>query len=116
MHRIVKNSDIAVILYGMLYRTLRLVKKTGKVYETLIMIKSIDLQSLIDVMKLMAAAERLVGDFYRHCAEKWEEDRTFWLDIAGREAGAYRLTSRSCSASTSILPAEASFIRIAPIT
>ena len=43
------------------------------------------LDNLLDVMKTMAATERLIGDFYRICAEKWEEDRSFWFHIADEE-------------------------------
>jgi rubrerythrin len=50
------------------------------------MIKSEILQNLIDVMKLMAAAELYIADFYRNCAEIYEEDRAFWLAIVAEEA------------------------------
>lgn len=33
------------------------------------MVTSIDLTNLTDIMKMMAEAERLVGDFYQNCAE-----------------------------------------------
>ncbi len=49
------------------------------------MVKSTTLPYLLDTMKMMAAAERLVGDFYRDCAEIWAEDRDFWLDFAAEE-------------------------------
>lgn len=49
------------------------------------MVTSATLMNLTDTMKMMAAAERLVGDFYRDCAEIWEEDRAFWQEIAAEE-------------------------------
>ena len=49
------------------------------------MVTSATLKNLTDTMKMMAAAERLVGDFYRDCAEIWEEDGAFWLEIAAEE-------------------------------
>ena len=49
------------------------------------MVTSAKLQDLTDTMTMMAAAERLVGDLYRDCAEIWEEDRAFWLEIAAEE-------------------------------
>lgn len=49
------------------------------------MIAQVNLQNLIDVMKLMAMAEQLVADFYRTCAENFEEDRSFYMAIAAEE-------------------------------
>jgi hypothetical protein len=49
----------------------------------MITVKGLD--NLFDVMKTMAATEWLIGDFYRVCAEKWEEDRSFWSHIADEE-------------------------------
>ena len=49
------------------------------------MITQTGLRNLLEVMELMAANERLIGDFYQACARTWEEDRTFWLDIAAEE-------------------------------
>lgn len=49
------------------------------------MVTSINLTHLTEIMKMMAEAERIVGDFYQHCAEIWEEDRAFWLEIAVEE-------------------------------
>jgi hypothetical protein len=49
------------------------------------MITPISLQNLLDVMKMMAATEQLIADFYRTCAEMWEEDRSFWLPIVQDE-------------------------------
>jgi hypothetical protein len=50
-----------------------------------LMAKLLDLKNLMDVMKMMADAERLIGEFYRNCAEQWEEDRDFWRAIADEE-------------------------------
>lgn len=49
------------------------------------MVMTVNLQNLSDLMKLMAATERLFADFYRLCAEIWEEDREFWLATAAEE-------------------------------
>lgn len=49
------------------------------------MITPISLQNLLDVMKMMAATEKLIADFYRACAEIWEEDREFWMPIVQDE-------------------------------
>ena len=49
------------------------------------MITAKGLENLFEIMKIMAATERLIGDFYRACAEKWEEDRPFWSHIAEEE-------------------------------
>lgn len=43
------------------------------------------LQDLLGIMKMMADNERLIGSFYQSCAETWEQDRTFWLNIAAEE-------------------------------
>jgi hemerythrin len=47
--------------------------------------KSIDLQNLLEIMKMMAATEQLMADFYRACAEIWPEDREFWQATVAEE-------------------------------
>ncbi|MGV8058562.1 MAG: hypothetical protein AB2L12_11130 [Smithellaceae bacterium] len=49
------------------------------------MINAISLQNLMEVMKMMAVTEQLIADFYRTCAETWEEDRPFWMAIVSEE-------------------------------
>jgi len=49
------------------------------------MLTPLGLQNLLDVMKMMAATERLVADFYRTCAEIWAEDREFWSATVAEE-------------------------------
>jgi len=49
------------------------------------MITSTGLQNLLAVMTMMAETERLIADFYRTCADLWEEDREFWLSIVAEE-------------------------------
>ena len=43
------------------------------------------LQNLTEVMRMMAATERFIAEFYRTCAELWPEDREFWLDVVAEE-------------------------------
>lgn len=49
------------------------------------MINSVSLHNLLEVMKMMAVNEQLIADFYRTCAEIWEEDRAFWSAIVADE-------------------------------
>ncbi len=49
------------------------------------MLTPVGLQNLLDVMKLMAATEQLIAEFYRTCADVWEEDRDFWLATVAEE-------------------------------
>ncbi|MFA5857475.1 MAG: hypothetical protein WC955_00250 [Elusimicrobiota bacterium] len=45
-----------------------------------------NIQSLLEVMNKMKEAEMKVGELYLLCANKWKEDKHFWIDIAGTEA------------------------------
>ncbi|MBN1226848.1 MAG: hypothetical protein JXA79_07640 [Deltaproteobacteria bacterium] len=49
------------------------------------MITTKGLKDLLGIMEIMAANERLIGNFYQSCAETWEQDRIFWLTIAAEE-------------------------------
>jgi len=49
------------------------------------MLTPVGLENLLDVMKLMAATERLIAEFYRTGADIWEEDRAFWLATVAEE-------------------------------
>lgn len=49
------------------------------------MIQGIFLQNLLEIMKVMADTELLFAEFYRNCAETWEDDREFWMGIVVEE-------------------------------
>ncbi len=44
-----------------------------------------DLESILDVLKDMAECELTVAEFYRTCAQIWEEDKEFWLTLERQE-------------------------------
>jgi len=44
-----------------------------------------DLESILDVLKDMAECELTLAEFYRTCAQIWEEDKEFWLNLERQE-------------------------------
>ena len=44
-----------------------------------------DLESILDELKGMAECELTLAEFYRTCAQIWEEDKEFWLTLERQE-------------------------------
>jgi len=44
-----------------------------------------ELNSILEVLKLMAQSEQMLGELYRACGIKWSEDRDFWTEISSQE-------------------------------
>ena len=43
--------------------------------------------NIIEMLQMLARIETGIADYYRACAEQWEQDREFWLDLARQEDG-----------------------------
>jgi rubrerythrin len=47
--------------------------------------KPFNMQEMKRILTAMAEVEKAIAKLYKLCAEVWQEDRTFWLDLEGQE-------------------------------
>mgnify|MGYP005855047569 CR=1 FL=1 len=49
--------------------------------------KPIDVQAIVDVLKMLQELESAIAEFYTTCAQHFEENKNFWLRMAAQETG-----------------------------
>ena len=42
-------------------------------------------QNILEILRCIRETERVIGRFYRRCAETWKADEAFWLNLEGEE-------------------------------
>lgn len=47
--------------------------------------KSSDVQSVLKLLEVLTESELAVSELYSACAETWDQDKDFWLRLAGEE-------------------------------
>lgn len=42
-------------------------------------------ENILEIMRTLGESERIIGRFYRRCAETWQADEGFWLNLEREE-------------------------------